>query len=229
MLKVVKYGQRDKIYGYPEACGFGDMWAVTSYLLRISEETARPTKFFTRSQNFKSTIQSILPLLQSKGKIEFIGGQAAQRMFNYCEPYKVKFVPTIKTWTKNDNRIIAYQFDGSHLSETKNINENRLIWLLNNLIKMGYKPINIGGKQSIEFIVDTLAKAELFVGCPSGLSIAALSVGTPIFLITKMLKVDFVRFLRSCQYHTKPVKMFRTANQFLFYLNQEFKLYQAQC
>jgi hypothetical protein len=221
MLKVVKYGQHDRILGYPEECGFGDIWAVTSYLLRISEETGRPTRFFTKSKSFKSTIQSILPVLRSKGKIEFIGGHAAQRILNYCEPYKLRFIPTVRTWEINNSKIIAYQFDGSHLSKHKNINGSRLTWLLNNLIKMGYKPVDIGGKKSINFIVDTLAEAKLFLGCPSGLSVAALSVGTPIFLITKMLKVDFVRFLRSCQYHTKPVRMFRTANQFLFCLNRE--------
>jgi len=221
MLKVVKYGQHDRIYGYPEECGFGDIWAVTSYLLRISEESARPTKFVARTKSFKTTIQNILPLLKSKGEIEFIGGQAAQRILNYCEPYKVKFVPTINKWANNNSKIIAYQFDGSHLSNHKNINGNRLEWLLSNLIKIGYEPVNVGGRQSVEFIVDTLAKAKLFVGCPSGLSIAAISVGTPIFLITKMLKMKFVRFLRSCQYHTRPVRMFRTVNQFLFCLNRE--------
>jgi hypothetical protein len=220
MLKVIKYSQHDRIYGYPEECGFGDIWAVTSFLLRISEESARPTKFAARSKSFKSTMQDILPLLQSKGKIEFVGGQAAQRILNYCEPYKVKFVPTINKWTGN-SKIIAYQFDGNHLANHKNINKDRLEWLLNNLIKMGYEPVNVGGRQSVEFIIDTLAKAKLFVGCPSGLSVAAISVGTPIFLITKMLKVKFVRFLRSCHYHTKPVRMFRTVNQFLFCLNQK--------
>lgn len=226
MLKVVKHARRDRIYGYPDECGFGDIWAVTSYLLRISEEASSPSRFFTKSKTFKSTMQAILPFLKSKGSIEFIGGKSAQRIFDYCEPYRAKFVPTINRWkfrNRLKSKIIAYQFDGSHMAKYKNITGKRLASFLNSLIKMGYEPINVGG-QSVEFVVKTLAEARLFVGCPSGLSIAAISVGTPTFLITKMLKVDFVRFLRSCQYHTRSVRTFRTVDQFLFCLNRERRM-----
>lgn len=221
MLKTSKIYYASRIFGYPEECGFGDIWAVTSYLLRLSEKTSTPTKFFTKSQRFKTTMKEILPFLNSSGRIEFVAGSAAHKILNYCEPYRTKFVPTTKIWERRHSKIIAYQFDGNHLAKLKNISSFSVSKLLDSLTKMGYTPVNIGDQKSIEFIVDTLSQAKLFVGCPSGLSIAAISVGTPIFLITKMLNVDFVRFLRSCQYHTTCVKIFRTIRQFLLCLNRD--------
>ena len=218
MLKVKKYALKDKIYGYPDACGLGDVWAVTSYLLRISEEADLPSRFFTKNIEFRNRIEAIRPFLRSKGQIQFVS-QASQRVFNYCEPYKVKFVPTLQKWNGKSN-IVAFQFDGNHLYDRKNLPDKRLKFLIKSLTEMGYNSVDVGNHKSISFIVETLANCRLFVGCPSGLSVACLSVGTPIYLITRRLHPDFLQWLRKCHYRTVDVQMFTTVDQFLIRVKQ---------
>jgi len=216
MLKFRKLSTaKDKIYGYADMCGFGDIWALTSYLLRVSEEAGRPTRFFTRNEKIRAIIRSIIPHLRSKGKIH-LAHNPLQKQLGYCEPFLVKFVPTHKKWQYNRaSNIVAYQFDGNHLGNEKNLPWQRQLYLLRSLRRMGFIPVDVGHKKPIRFIVDTLSKCRFFVGCPSGLSVVSISVGNPVYLITRSINPKYCGFMRNCQYKTKEVHMYRTVDEFL--------------
>lgn len=214
MLKVRKL-YFDKVYGYSdEVSGFGDLWAVTSYLLRVSEESGKPTRFFTRVKKLKKTMKDIIPFLTSKGNIDFVD-QPLQKILSYCEPYSVKFVPTNKTWSNNHNNIVAYQFDGIHLSEQKNLPLPRLRFLIKSLKDLGFIPVDVGHGRPIKHIIDILSECQFFVGCPSGLSVVSMSVGNPIMLITRNINPRYCPFMRRCQYKTRTVDMYRTVDEFI--------------
>jgi hypothetical protein len=212
MLKVKKLVTKDKIYGYSELCGFGDIWAMTNYLLRVSQELGKPARFFSRAKHIGDTIKEIVPLLKSKGSVNIVGPH--EKILSYCEPFSIKFLPTIKEWSPTSN-IIAYQFDGRHLQRQKNLPCIRLAYLINSLMDMGYDPVDVGGYKPLEYIVDILSKCQFFVGCPSGLSVVSLSVGNPVFLITRQMDPLFLLFMHQCQYRDKDVRMYTTVDEFL--------------
>lgn len=212
MLKVSKW--KDRVYNYSEMCGFGDVWALTSCLLKISEHIKKPVRFFSVSKYLNDLIKLISLFLISRGKIQFVY-QYPQVVFDYCEPFLYNLKRTCNKWRYNKSKIVAYQFDGRHLSYEKNLPPKRLTFLLESLIKLGYTPVNIGEKKPISFIVNTLAKCEFFIGCPSGMSVVCSSVGTPIHLITRQIPSDYLGFLRTCQYRRANVFMYRTVNEFL--------------
>ncbi len=221
MLKIKKLVIKEKTYTYTEYCGFGDMWAVTSYLLRVSEEIGKPAQFWTKSAKQRDIIRAVTPLLKSKGKIDLVPMPTPKmKVLNYCEPFRVKFVPTYKRWKHNKQNIIAYQFDGNHLANDKNLSLSRFMYLLKSLEGMGYELVDVGHKKPLPYIVDVLSKCKFFVGCPSGLSVVSISVGNPVFLITRLMHPLFLRFMVDCQYRTKSVQMFSTVVEFLIHVKR---------
>lgn len=223
MLKVKKL-YFDKIYGYSdELSGFGDLWAVTSYLLRVSEESGKPTRFFSRIKKVKNTMRTIIPYLTSKGSISFVD-KSNQKVLRYCEPYAVKFVPTNKVWNNKHSDVVAYQFDGVHLSKQKNLPLPRLRFLIKSLKALGLKPVDVGHGRPIEYIIDILSNCRFLVGCPSGLSIVSISVGNPVILITRNIDPKYCVYMKTCQYKTKPVQMYRTVDEFIIDLNRKNRM-----
>jgi hypothetical protein len=221
MLKVKKLALGDRAYGYTKYCGFGDMWAVTSYLLRLSEESKKPTQFWSQSARQTDMIKLIVPFLRSKGTISFVPPTSKIKMVEYCEPFRVKFVPTYKRWEYDKcSKLVAYQFDGNHLADIKNLPLLSLKYLLQSLEAMGYQTVNVGENKPLSYIIDVLSQCKFFVGCASGLSIASISVGNPVFLITRMINPLFLKFMMDCQYRTKHVQMFSTTDEFLIYLRR---------
>lgn len=198
-------------------CGFGDLWALTSYLLRVSEESGKPARFFTRNQKQKDIVGSIIPHLRSKGKIVFVS-RPTEKLLGYCEPFLVKLVSTKQIWKYNRQaKIVAYQFDGVHLADQKNLPLPRLIHLLRSLTNQGYIPVDVGHHKPLSFIINTLSRCKFFVGCPSGLSVVAMSVGCPIMLITRKISPAYLGFMkRHCQYKTsRMIEMYMTVDEFL--------------
>ncbi len=190
------------IYGFEvERCGFGDAWAVTSYLLRMSEEAKKPVKFASSEGSLKNRIELISNFLDSTGKIQMVH-QFQERVIRYCEAYSVKFVRTKKRWKDNHSRIVAYQFDGNHLASQKNPPPDKVAALVKELTYMGYQPIDIGHMKPLDFVINTLAKCKFFVGCPSGMAHVSMSVGNPIYVITRNMSPKFVDFMKVCQYKT---------------------------
>ncbi len=207
-FKTRKYGWGDYVWRCTEL-GFGDTWAVTSYLLRISQEINKPVKVFSHNKRFVLTVRDVKKHLNTYGDIEFVHTVPTAKM-SYCEPYKAKFLPTKKLWNCSTN-IVAYQFDGRHLAKVKNINYN---YVLRVLKSKGYVPINLGGYKPLDFIIDILSKCKFFLGSPSGMSVVSMSVGNPAYVIGGGLSDKYLSFMSKCQYQN-GVTVFKFTKSFL--------------
>jgi hypothetical protein len=184
--------------------GFGDTWAVTNFLLRKSEEQGSPVKVFSVRKHFVDNVRQIKKHIASSGDIVFVKDTPNAKM-SYCDPFRVDFLPTKKRWSCTSN-IIAYQFDGRHLAQLKTPNYEVALKFLQS---KGFLPINIGGYKSLDFVIDILSRCHCFMGCASGMSIVALNVGTPSYIVTAGLDKRYVRFMKTCQYYAKPIRLFR--------------------
>jgi len=214
--------QKQDIYSYGWN-HFGDVWAYTNLLLRISETSGKPAKVGIENQKIRKTISQIRPFLKSKGEIVFTNRRANINC-NYCDAYNIKFMPSVRTWNYKrslKSKIIAYQFDGNHLGEQKNLPWDKIQFLFNSLKKMGYQPVNVGGYKKMSFIINTLSNCKFFVGCPSGLSVVARSVDCPTNLITWKLEQSMIYVLKTCQCPTG--KFFPTVKEFLSFTKTKLK------
>ncbi len=203
-----------RIHGYGLS-HFGDIWAYTNLLLKISDSSGKPVRVGIENQKLRNTILQIKPFLNSKGRIVFTN-RRANFIYDYCDPYRIEFVDSVRTWNYKrslKSKVVAYQFDGNHLSEQKNLPWKEIQFLIKSLASMGFNPVNVGGYKKIDFIVNTLSNCRFFVGCPSGLSVAARSVKCPINLITWKLDQNMINHLKWCQCPT--AKFFSTTNEFL--------------
>ncbi len=218
MLKTRKYAWKDCLWTYQD-CNFGDMWAIANFLLRVSQETGLPAKMYHHSAQFRSIVLSIVPHLDAKGIVEFVNFPTAglqQRRLRYCDPFIVKWFRTKEKWLNaRRSNIVTYQFDGRHLSNLKNLPLDRVHYLRKQLIDLGFNPIDVGGMKPLDYIIHTMANARFHVGCPSGMGIVALSVGVPVYNITRFLSDDFVAFMQTCQYKNRPVQTFKFVDDFV--------------
>jgi hypothetical protein len=220
MLKVEYSGKfADVVYRSFECThALGDTWAATNYFLRISERLRKPIRVNAHFQSFKDFVLNIRPYFNSSGRIQFVDDPFEHKI-GYCQMYSIGFLPTKIRWKRSKSNIIAYQFDGKDMAEYKNLPPDVLANLLKSLNSRGYNTINVGGMKPMPFIIKTLAKCKLFVGCPSGLSHVAMSVKCPINLISwKIPQFRINRIgggIRGCQFLRDHATWFRTPEEFL--------------
>jgi len=227
MLRVIKH-QWNKIYTY-DWWHFGDSWAITSYLLKISEESGKPVRYYPTNSRQRDNILQIRPYLKSKGIIHIVE-QSPEVKLPHPSPYNKKFVKAIRTWDRQHakrSRIVAYQFDGNHWGEYKNPSGEQLNRLLDSLRKFGYNPVDVGGHRPISYIINTLSNCKFFVGCPSGIAVAARSVCCPSYLITFNLCDAALYWLKTCQY--PGMRMFKYINDFLPFARKEMYKFKPLC
>src|SRR5581483_1195362 len=99
MIKTMKYYDKSLnnkvctyIYNH-----FGDSWAITSYLLRISEESGKPVRYYPTNSRQRDNILQIRPYLKSKGIIHIVE-QSPEVTLAHCTPFRTKFVKTLRSW-----------------------------------------------------------------------------------------------------------------------------------
>jgi len=201
--------------------GFGDIWGATNYLLYLSETQNEPIWFSTHETRRK-TITEISSHLVSEGKINLTalpGNREINVLRDPCLAYK-KFFPTHKTWNHIDSNVIAYQFDGVHKGEYKNLPKRTVESFVKALQDRGYETINVGGHKPIDEIVDVLSACKLFVGCASGISVLSLSVRNPVCIFHRRNDVNWFRYLKNCHYNTSTMNQyFSSPNKFIKYLD----------
>ena len=216
--------QHEPIYDWKNyhPAGFGDVWAGTCCLLTESERLGRPIRVKTTG-NVSSNVRmsrrelskQIVEVIDTTGELCFVDYDATRKIEDTdCGAYG-KLLPTKKRW-KPEGNVIAYQFDGVYHREFKNMPENVADRFLEKLVAKGYEPVNIGGGKAVLEIVDTLAKCQMFVGAASGMTIASISVGTPIYVIAWKLPNWAPKWYNKCQYQLrKDVKWYRRPETFL--------------
>ncbi len=121
--------------------------------------------------------------------------------------------PTKVKWERNPiTPYVAYQFDGHSSADLKNPIPDEKHIVFHHLRERGYAYKVVGGHMSLYQCVCTLAHAALFVGCDSGMSHVAHSVGVPVYLL---------------QYHL-PVETCHRGKQYVLCNNAEHFINQAR-
>lgn len=184
--------------------GFGDKWAVTSYLLKKSEIEKKIILF--DSDNY-DLIYKIASFFNTNGRIEH---KKSNLIFeeNYNTVYTTKYVPTKKVWQENKNKIITYQFDGRCGSSLKNPPDHEIHQFITFFEKLGYKTIDLGNYKPISFIIDSLSSCQFYVGCSSGIANVNMSVNAPMYIVKQNLPDDDseplgYKYLRKIVYSTR--------------------------
>lgn len=79
-------------------------------------------------------------------------------------------------------KTVCYQFDGISSAEDKNPPPMLALGIKGYFKNKGFKLIRLGGHMSLEEAVFYLSRCSLFVGCDSGFSHIAHSVGCPVYM-----------------------------------------------
>ena len=205
--------EREREVWFTPHSHLGDIWAFTSYILKQSE-IENKTIYFDRG-SLNSQISSFKNFFDTNGKIELNKQKNKIKKVKANYMFFREFLKTKIQWKENNNKIIAYQFDGRHLNYNKNPNKNEIIYFLNFFEKLGYNLINVGNFKPLSFIIKTLSECEFFIGVISGISIVANSVGCPINLLENNLpkwKVNKLKFTHLSK--IKNINYYKRINNF---------------
>lgn len=179
--------------------GLGDHWASISLLARLSLHTGREINFSSQGEHEKRH-QEILRLLDlgDARLIRYLG--PGNTCLDGFDVWATDYFPAIHQWS--DKRLrpyICFHFEGQSAAADKNPSEEeqRKIreWAAFNKLEV----ITLSGGLSLELITRLLAGCTLFVGCDSGMSHIAHSVGCPTYLLEYKLPVV------TCHRHKKYV------------------------
>ncbi len=179
------------VYGLQEMHShFGDHWATLSLLrYRARLQKTRPSfSYMHGNQSFLSRLREINDALgmEKDGALDctpLLTDQPPTVGISILDVWSCPVVPTRRRWElPRTERTAVYQFDGVWSPE-KNPSPEEQAVVLAHLRNAGYTPIRLGKHLSVAQCVDACATALLFVGCCSGMSHLAHSVGTPVYLL----------------------------------------------
>lgn len=103
-------------------------------------------------------------------------------------------------------KTFCYQFDGISSAETKNPPIALVANIKTVLRTMGYKPIRLGAQMTLPQAAESLSKCAFFVGCDSGFSHIAHSVGCPVYMYEGQLLTYTTHKLKQADvFHDLPV------------------------
>lgn len=170
----------------------GDHWATMNYIVcrsYILREEMRLSRF-QHGLDFGPRFREILGLLDTPERscISIVSDKGQQDPCGYAI-WDAPSCPTKIRWTPGrKKRRICFQFDGISSAESKNptlADEQRILEEL-----MVYaNPVKIGKHQTLSQIVQEMTNSDLFIGCDSGMSHIAHSVGVPTIIVQYKLPV----------------------------------------
>ena len=164
--------------------GLGDLWASTSYLLGLSAREGGPVWV----QRVKGDLcKQIASQLDSPGRLLFTDEPGVELEGGYI--WHAPYAPTYARWhPHHPHQHYCYQFDGQSIPEQKNPPPADAECILQRAeVTSGLPGIRLGKHLGLSRCVDLLAGAAFFVGCDSGISHIAHSVGVPTFLLRYQL------------------------------------------
>jgi hypothetical protein len=83
----------------------------------------------------------------------------------------------------------CYQFDGLSAAESKNPPPSLIFAIKQSLKSKGYRSVRLGSHVTLQESAELLSRCSLFVGCDSGFSHIAHSVGCPVYMYEGSLPV----------------------------------------
>ena len=170
----------------------GDHWATINYLLTRSwmlKEEIHLSRW-QHGQDFKTRFEEILNVLdQPKGSKVVIVDEPGTHEPEGEDVWTSPYWGTKKRWELGKQRSVAFQFDGISSGEDKNPPDADRGRILRSLLFQDYELYKLGKNYSIWECMEILTRCKCFVGCDSGMSHVAHSVGIPIYLVEYRLPV----------------------------------------
>lgn len=176
----------------PWRFNLGDHWATINYLITRSwmlKEEIHLSRW-QHGQDFKSRFDEILDLLDKPKHSRIVivdekGTHEPEGEDVWTSPYW----PTKVRWEPGRDPRVCFQFDGISSAADKNPSGLDAVAIVHALVSSGYEPIKLGKDRSLWDCAVALSRSQCFVGCDSGMSHLAHSVGVPIYLVEYKLPV----------------------------------------
>lgn len=182
--------------------GLGDHWASICLLAQLSKETGEHV-CFSSDERFRSRHLEILHVLNLRGAwVAWTPEQANARLDGF-DVWATEYLPTRVRWHRSAGRdrpfgdahpgignYICTHFEGVSSAENKNpsTDEQRRILEWAAVRQLQVKPLG-DPAMPLSRMVELLSRCVLFVGCDSGPSHVAHSVGCPTYLLEYKLPV----------------------------------------
>lgn len=189
---------RPRIFRYVSGRALGDIWTLTQWLLRRSEETGQPAILSRQlgpqpdgHDDVFELIPRIAALLDSTGTIQFTDepGEDPPIAGPSLWGPRVVYMPVKKLWRWKDGWSTAvFQLDGRSGADAKNPSAEDAYRLIE--AARGSDTMLIGLPMHLEASVYWLSRCRFFVGVCSGMSHVAHSVGCPTILIRYRLQFE---------------------------------------
>ncbi len=177
--------------------GLGDHWASLNLLAHISSWTRKQVVFTTHAHLQERTreILAALNLPESADLLRHVNPDPLETtQLNGFLVWSAPYFPTHRQWIdKKAERYICVQFDGVSSAQAKNPSKEDQQSIIRWATSQGLCVLDLGGenrmKMELSQVVDQLARCALFVGCDSGISHIAHSVGCPTYILEYNLPV----------------------------------------
>lgn len=169
--------------------GLGDHWASINLLAQMSITRREPVEF-QMSARFLERHGEILDLLDlGTARVLMTASQSDARLGGF-DVWATEYLPTRRRWARSDRLdFICTHFAGVSSAADKNPPDHDQMQIREWAAKQGLPAVELGPHLSLTAIVDLLSRCTLFVGCDSGMSHIAHSVGCPTYLLEYKLPV----------------------------------------
>lgn len=171
--------------------GLGDHWASLNLLARMSEASDAPVSFVSPRETYlrNREILTLLDLGTVRPRLSHLIG-TGNRDLDGFHVWACPYFPTIQRWSPGRVRGHAcVHFDGLSSAADKNPSAEDADSITRWLIDQGLMVTPLTRAMSLAQMVQALATCSLFVGCDSGPSHIAHSVGCPTYLLEYKLPV----------------------------------------
>lgn len=162
----------------------GDLWATCSWCIQESERTGERIRLsrWQHDEDLHPRLTAILGNLCGGERVEVVIDRG-ERQIEGKDIWAAPITPARSRWRKptSTKRRVAYQFDGVSSARDKNPPPAHVVKLQAAFPQIEW--IRLGRHISISDCVETLANVDAFIGCDSGMSHLAHSVGTPMGVV----------------------------------------------
>ncbi len=174
----------------PWNSGFGDRFATIQLLSHLAAAQYSPENRVVLSDGGLGPLhRAIVSTLDAPIRIDLTDEPGNTSLDGY-DVWATPFFPTQRQWLWNRKyKSFTYQFDGIS-SPQKNPSDRDTHRILDSLIN-DYRlvAIPVGKHMTVAECVEAMANSAFFIGCDSGMSHLAHSVGLPLFLLEYGLPV----------------------------------------
>ena len=169
--------------------GLGDHWASISLLARLSLHTGREISFSSQGEHEGRHREILTVLNLGKARLmRHLGpGNTALDGFNV---WATEYFPTFSRWRDDKLRpFVCGHFAGVSAADDKNPSAEETHRIAAWCKSHGFELLILSGQTDLKLVVQLMSHCVLFVGCDSGMSHIAHSVGTPSYILQYRLPV----------------------------------------